>query len=119
MIATGTSGNGCHAVRVAAAVLPIAGVLCLGYLVWGLRFRLNTWAAWHFVVPIWVAAAAAVAGSVSARVVSRHTPGRAPLRGLRALLWSLLLIVFLWAWFPPAERLVGWWVRQLTMFRFG
>ena len=102
----------------AATVFTVLGAACLVVLGWGLRVRLDAWAAWQFVLPIWLAAASAVAGTVCARFASR-AGSRPPLRGLRILVWVLVGITLLWSWFPPAERLVGWWVRQVTMFRFG
>ncbi len=118
MTGTDSKARCSRALSVSAAVLPGVGCAALALLLWGLLFRLDVWAAWQFVLPIWVAVASALAGTGCAWFSSR-TGCKPRARGLRVLLWFLVSIVLLWAWFPPAERLVGWWIRQVTMLRFG
>lgn len=39
-------------------------------------------------------------------------------RLLRWILWCAVLVMAAWFWLPQASTLVGWWQRQVTVFRF-
>ncbi len=102
-----------------ACCAPLVGLAALGYLLWALRFRLDLWPAWRFVILVWIAVASALLGTGAAFRAAALTRELVPLRWARTLVWIAVTLILLWAWFPPMERLVGWWIRQVTMFRFG
>ncbi len=101
-----------------SAAFTVAGTAALSVFGWGLAFRFDAWSARAFILPVWVAILAAAGSGVSA-VWARKRGAAAPLRPLRILLWTLATGLALWAWFPFTERLIGWWLRHVTMFRFG
>lgn len=106
--------------RALAIILPVIGVGCVTLLIWGLSARLDRWDIREYVLLIYTVAACTVGSSLVAwRLVKMGTREVVPLGALRWLLWAVVVITFFWVWFPPVERFVGWWIRQVTMFRFG
>jgi hypothetical protein len=100
-------------VRRLAVVAPLVGLAAIGVLVFAAVARFDRWDAPAFVLPVYVAALAAVVGTLAAR-----RAGGAPLRRLRVALWIAAVVMLLWVWTPWLRPLVTWYLRQLATWRF-
>lgn len=104
--------------RLPALAAPILGGACFATLIWALNLRLDRWDASAFVLLIYGSALSAVVGSVAAWKQRNDPPLPESIEALRQMLWLAVVIAFLWVWVPPVQDLVGWAMRQASMFRF-
>jgi hypothetical protein len=103
-----------------AWIATLAGVGCVYTLLWAIEARMTRWEMRPFALLIYGAAASAVVASVAAHWGARlGAPSLEYVENIRRLLWIAVVVLLLWVWFPPADAIVGWWERQVSVFRFG
>lgn len=108
-----------------------SGALLLLSLGWALVNRLDRWEARPFVLLIYGAALCCFVAWLTywkgraARIPGQEgSPEGGPQRLQRMVeaglqnLTGVLTLIFLWVWFPPMERLVGWIIRQASCFKY-
>lgn len=109
-------------VRVVAIWAPVVGAGLAAWLGWGLMDQRDVWVASDFVLLFYGSLlCVAVAHVTSVWVRRRGLPPPPPMvRDLRALISGLAVLGVLWVWFTPVlEPLVGWWLRQVALWKFG
>jgi len=93
--------------------------LSLGILAWAANFRLDRWSAQPFVLLLYAALTGALVGTLAiGRARREDSKAWDGLGALRRLTWFALAVCFSWIWLPQSEHVVGWWIRQVSMFRF-
>jgi uncharacterized membrane protein YoaK (UPF0700 family) len=108
--------------RVVATWTPILGAGLAGWLGWGLMHQRNYWAASDFVLLFYGTLLCVAAAQVASAVLRRRGMQPPPplVRELLFLLSACALVAVLWVWCTPVlQPVVGWWTRQITIWKFG
>ena len=108
--------------RAVATWAPVAGAGLAAWLGWGLVKRREYWAASDFVLLFYGTLLCVVAAHVAATLLRRRgfAPPAPLARDLRFVVSLFAVLGVLWAWCTPlAQPVVGWWVRQIAMWKFG
>jgi len=111
--------------KILLAMATGSPLVCLGlsvWLVWAMATVRDEWDVWIMVALFYGALASAVAAHVSAFLLTRsgQAPPPAWARAVRSILSAWVAVTALWVWCAPLMHpIVGWGVRQVSVWRFG
>jgi hypothetical protein len=104
-----------------ASCFPLAGLGSAAALVWALSTRLQEWSARSFVLLFYAGLLCAVVSQITAQLLRRQRQDPLPdvIGQLRGILTLLAVVGALWVWTPTLlEPIVGWCLRQVSVWRF-
>ena len=107
--------------RPVATWSPVVGFGLGAWLVWAFAARHDDWNAWSFALLFYGGVICTVAAHVAALLARRRGETAPPefATELRRALSAVVLVAVLWVWCKPVmEPVVGWWMRQSSMWRF-
>jgi hypothetical protein len=109
-------------IRSVAIGAPFVGLGLSAVLVWAMATVRDDWDVWVMVALFYGALASAFLAQVAAFLMTRARQAPAPAwaRALGSILSAGVAIAVLWVWCAPLMHpIVGWGVRQVSVWRFG
>jgi hypothetical protein len=88
-----------------------AGMVSFAGFVWAFSSQLNQWPATPFVLLFYGMLLGAVVSSYAAKRAGPDTP-----LGWRGPLWTIVSVLVLWFWVPPARPIFYWLYRRVALY---
>ena len=100
---------------------PVLAALFVGSLFWAVGYRLDYWEVQPFILLLYGGMASVAAAHAATRLSRSRSelPLPAHVAELRGVMTLVVVVIALWVWCNPVMHpVVGWCVRQVSMWRF-